>query len=92
MKFAEKGKEKVIAVCNYSDSAIQTELRDTNAVSCYAEDSQLAMQSTRESIILETLILDADVDAATFDDIPSASDVGQSSSGVLKAVVEVDVE
>ncbi len=92
LKFAEKGKEKVIAVCNYSDSAIQTELRDTNAVSCYAEDSQLAMQSTRESIILETLILDADVDAATFDDIPSASDVGQSSSGVLKAVVEVDVE
>ena len=92
LKFAERGKEKIIAVCNYSDNAIRTELRDTNAVSCYVEDTQLAMQSTRESVIMETLILDDDADALTFDDIPNAADVGQSSSGVLKAVVEVEVK
>ena len=50
------------------------------------------MQSTRESVIMETLILDEDADLLTFDDIPNASDVGQSSSGVLKAVVEVEVK
>ena len=50
------------------------------------------MQSTRESVIMETLILDEDANALTFDDIPNASDVGQSSSGVLKAVVEVEVK
>ena len=61
LKFSEVGIEKIIAVCNFSDTAVRNELRATRPVSCYEEEQVLASKETRQKVILETLILDTDM-------------------------------
>ena len=92
LKFSEVGIEKIIAVCNFSDTAVRNELRATRPVSCYEEEQVLASKETRQKVILETLILDTDSEITTFEDIPNSSYSTQKQSGVLKATVEIEVK
>ena len=92
LKFSEIGIEKIIAVCNFSDTAVRNELRATRPVSCYEEEQVLASKETRQKVILETLILDTDSEITTFEDIPNSSYSTQKQSGVLKATVEIEVK
>ena len=47
LKFSEVGIEKIIAVCNFSDTAVRNELRATRPVSCYEEEQVLASKETQ---------------------------------------------
>ena len=92
LRFAEAGTETIIAICNYSQKAIDAQLRDTNSVSCYRSNEAKPNDVKAQETILETLILDyTDGDIATLNDIPDGTTDDATEGDTVKAVVQFNV-
>ena len=92
LRFSEVGTETIIAICNYSQKAIDAQLRDTNAVSCYKSSETQTADANSQELILETLVLDYSAnDIATITDIPDGSTDAAKVGDTVKAVIELNV-
>ena len=92
LRFAEAGTETIIAICNYSQKAIDAQLRDTNSVSCYNSTEGATSDSNPQEAILETFILDyTDSDISTINDIPEGTTDAAQTGDTVKAVIRFNV-
>ena len=92
LRFAEAGTETVIAICTYSQKAIDAQLRDTNSVSCYNSTEGATSKSNPQEAILETFILDyTDSDISTINDIPEGTTDAAQTGDTVKAVIKFSV-
>ena len=91
LSFSESGTETVIAICNYSNAAIEAELRNTTSVSCYSDEVEKVSEEKAEAVILETLVLDVDKDFQSINDIPNSEPSKLPIGNILRSQISLKV-
>ena len=91
LKFSETGVETVIAVCNFSDGAIEAELRDTSKVSCDKSQLVYADAKIEEAAILETFTFDVNDTETAITGVPNNTDLNSENRAIVKAQISISV-
>ena len=91
LSFSEVGVETVIAVCNFSKTAINAELRDTSKVSCDKSKIVDSINKNTESSILETFVFDQNDSHTSLDGIADNTDLDSKNRTIVKAKISIPV-
>jgi len=91
LRFSESGVETVIAVCNFSKTAIEAELRDTSKVSCDKTQRVYAEAKIEEAAILETFTFDASDTDNDLSGVANNTDLDSQGRALVKATISIPV-
>ena len=91
LRFSESGVETVIAVCNFSKTAIEAELRDTSKVSCDKTQRVYAEAKIEEAAILETFTFDANDTENGLSGLSDNTNLDSQGKALVKATISIPV-